>query len=386
MEFVLTLIRLRRKLGIEPQFIALSAVIGDSNGFERWMGGRLLRRTQRPVPLREGLLLFDGSFRHIDPEGCEQTTTPLITRDFGKGSANLIKPLVRRLVGEGKQVIVFRETKGEARGCAKYLADFLKLPPASDALAALPSGDPSSASRDLRSVLEQGVAFHNADLEAEERHVIESHFRGAGTAIRVICATTTLAMGINTPAEAVVIEGLEHPGDPPSPYTVAEYKNMVGRAGRLGFAAEGTSYLIAFEAAHEHYYWNHYVLGTPESVVSRFLDDDTDSRSLILRVLATTRHLGAPGMSTDDVVGFLEEEFGTFQQRQASNAWKWDRQTIGEALADLKANELVSVAADGTYRPTARSIRRRKRSSGGIGNSPGTGNAGLPATPSPTLP
>jgi len=34
LEFLLTLLRLRRKRGIEPQLIALSAVIGDSNGLE----------------------------------------------------------------------------------------------------------------------------------------------------------------------------------------------------------------------------------------------------------------------------------------------------------------------------------------------------------------
>ncbi|MFX7926572.1 hypothetical protein ABTK22_19715, partial [Acinetobacter baumannii] len=57
LEFILTLIRMRRREGIEPQLIALSAVIGDTNGLEQWLGARLLRRTERPVPLEEGLLL-----------------------------------------------------------------------------------------------------------------------------------------------------------------------------------------------------------------------------------------------------------------------------------------------------------------------------------------
>jgi replicative superfamily II helicase len=52
--------------------------------------------------------------------------------------------------------------------------------------------------------------------------VIEQAFRAAKSEIRVIAATTTLAMGINTPAEAVIIAGLQHPGDPPTPYSVAE--------------------------------------------------------------------------------------------------------------------------------------------------------------------
>ena len=48
LEFLLTLLKMRRREGIEPQLIALSAVIGDTNGLERWLGGRLLRK--RPAP------------------------------------------------------------------------------------------------------------------------------------------------------------------------------------------------------------------------------------------------------------------------------------------------------------------------------------------------
>ncbi len=48
LEFLLTLVRMHRKAGGTPQVVALSAVIGDTNGLERWLGGRLLRRHARP--------------------------------------------------------------------------------------------------------------------------------------------------------------------------------------------------------------------------------------------------------------------------------------------------------------------------------------------------
>ena len=66
LEFLLTLLKMRRREGIEPQLIALSAVIGDTNGLERWLGGRLLRKVQRPVPLDEGIICYDGRFRYFD--------------------------------------------------------------------------------------------------------------------------------------------------------------------------------------------------------------------------------------------------------------------------------------------------------------------------------
>jgi replicative superfamily II helicase len=352
LEFILTLIRMRRHEGIEPQIIALSAVIGDTNGLEQWLGARLLRRTERPVPLDEGLLLGNGYFRFIDPAtGTEKVEGPLIQPIFGKGSSqDLIIPLVRKLVSEGQQVIVFRETKGEARGCANYLAGALGLPPATDALAQMPGGDPSQASTDLRSALGHGVAFHNADLEREERRIVEEEFRRPNSGLRVIAATTTLAMGVNTPASSVIIAGLDHPGD--EPYSVAEYKNLVGRAGRLGYSEKGASYLLALDPRAEHDLWSRYVTAMPEDLISRFLDGETDARSLIIRVLVAARRAAGEGAPSEEIIEFLESSFGAFQACRAHTGWQWDRADLLSALADLEHHQLVQKSAAGAYELT----------------------------------
>jgi helicase len=351
LEFVLTLLRMRRKVGIEPQLIALSAVIGDTNGLERWLGGRLLRRTKRPVPLDEGILLADGRFRYIDSVGQEHTDGPIIAREFRKNSSqDWIIPLVRKLVQEGQQVIVFRETKGEARGSAGYLAEALRLPAAEVAINALPKSEPSLASRALRESLARGVAFHTSDLDRDERLAIEEQFRAPNSGIRVITATTTLAMGVNTPAEAVVIAGLTHPMD--TPYSVAEYKNIVGRAGRLGFSDRGTSYLLALDSREVHQHWNRYVLGQPEDLQSRFIAADTDPRTLILRVLAGARNASVGGIPAADVIDFLEGSFGAFKRRQASDQWSWDRRGFSEAMAQLEQHRLIEAGDDGHYHLT----------------------------------
>jgi helicase len=164
LEFVLTLILMRRRDGIEPQIIALSAVIGDTNGLERWLGGRLLRRSERPVPLSEGILCSDGRFRYIASDTAEEKTSAGFIRPLhGDGKhRDWVIPLVRRLIDEGKQIIVFRETTGETRHGARYLAEALGLLAADAALADLPTGDPSQASAQLRQLLGHGVAFHNS--------------------------------------------------------------------------------------------------------------------------------------------------------------------------------------------------------------------------------
>lgn len=352
LEFILTLLRMRRRVGIEPQVIALSAVIGDTNGLEGWLSGRLLRRTERPVPLDEGLLRGDGSFRYIRTEdGQENVTSPFIRSEYRKGSSqDYIIPLVRRLVAEGKQVIVFRETRGDARGCAGYLSSTLGLPPATRALNALPSGDPSLASRTLHEALAGGVAFHISDLDRDERRVVEEEFRATDSQIRVIAATTTLAMGVNTPAEAVVVAGLTHPGN--EPYSVAEYKNIVGRAGRMGYAERGESYLLALTPREEHDFWPRYVLATPEDLHSQFLTGSTDPRSLVLRVLSAVRKFNGEGMSEQEIADFLEASFGAYQHSAAMSGWAWDREQIAGAIAQLATHQLIQPGAGDTFHLT----------------------------------
>jgi replicative superfamily II helicase len=351
LEFILTLLRMRQQTRISPQLIALSAVIGDTNGLERWLGARLLRRDERPVPLEEGIIRADGSFRYLDPTGREQLIEQYIQHQGVKNSSqDWIIPLVKRLVEEGNQVIVFRETRGEARGCANYLARDLGLSPAQIAIDALPTGDPSDASNALHDALMGGVAFHNSNLDREERQVVEEQFRAKDTTLRVISATTTLAMGVNTPAESVVIAGLEHPG--PKPYSIAEYKNLVGRAGRLGYSEKGKSFLLAITPHDEHYFWNHYVCGKPEDIQSRFLTQETDTRSMIVRVLAASQRITGRGLDANAIVGFLEGSFGAFQQKQLLHTWAWDQKQLLESLKNLELHKLIEQGKDGNYQLT----------------------------------
>ena len=265
-------------------------------------------------------------------------------RQYGKNtSQDRIIPLVRKLVAEGQQIIVFRETKGEARSVADlYLAAALGLPPATDAVARMPMTDAPQANSDLIADLRRGVAFHNADLQPIERQIIEEEFRRSNSGLRVIAATTTLAMGVNTPASTVIIAGLEHPGE--EPYSVAEYKDLVGRAGRLGYAEKGTSYLLGLDPRTEHDFWNRYVTGSPEDLKSRFLDNVTDARSLIVRVLVAARRSAKENATGEEIVAFLEASFGAFQASRDQAGWQWNRRDLFAALADLKITSSCNVA------------------------------------------
>lgn len=152
LEFLLALLRSGHARGGAPQVVALSAVIGDTNGLERWLGAELLRSEYRPIPLRESVIDGSGHAQHLNADGTSATESFVVPEwgVGGEGSKHIIIPLVRRLVGEQKKVIVFRAIKGETVGTARYLAHSLVLPPANSVLSLLPDGDLSTASHALQ--------------------------------------------------------------------------------------------------------------------------------------------------------------------------------------------------------------------------------------------
>ena len=331
LEFHLTLVRSGHARGGAPQLIALSAVIGSTNGLERWMGADLLSSDERPIPLRESIIDAYGNAQHRLADGTDENEPGFVQREYVAGSQGnkpIVIPLVRRLIDEGKKVILFRSTKGHVTGAARYLAAALGLPPAQEVLDRLPLGDPSASSQALREVLARGVAFHTADLDREERAAVEQVFRDPSSTLQVVVATTTLAMGINTPAEAVIIAGLRHPFS--GPYLVSEYKNMVGRAGRPGFTDQGESYIVASDSPTPAEAWNRYVLGQPEEVVSHFLGAKTDPQTLVLRSLA------ALGSSVDEqeLLDLLDNSYAIWSLQDQGRVEGWD---IGQLQRDVQA-------------------------------------------------
>lgn len=182
-ELLLTYLLSIRERGIAPQLIALSAVIGGVNDFDAWLDCKLLMSEHRPVPLIEGVMDRTGVFQFVDVDGqtrIEQflPQQAIVQRREKPSGQDVIVPLVKQLVGGGEKVIIFRNQRGKAQGCAKYLADALGLPAAADVIDQLPMRDGSNASIQLRECLSGGTAFHTSNWRGKSEKLSNAPIAG----------------------------------------------------------------------------------------------------------------------------------------------------------------------------------------------------------------
>jgi helicase len=126
-------------------------------------------------------------------------------------------------------------------------------------------------------VLKRGVAFHNSDLSPDQRCIIEQAFINGE--VKVLCSTTTLALGVNLPADVVYLETVKfgsavYDARPVLlPITRAEFDNMTGRAGRLGTTGKrpGRAVVLAGSEFERDVLWNMYIApDQPDSLSSAF--------------------------------------------------------------------------------------------------------------------
>ena len=336
-ELLLTLVVAARTNGrAAPQLVALSAVIGKINHFDKWLNAGLLAHTKRPVPLIEGVIDRNGLFQHLDVNGKEAISQLLPQHEIymrkGKPEAqDVVVPLARHILKDSSEtILIFRATKGKASGAAGYLGRELGLARAANALQALPAVAASTDTHRLRECLEGGTAFHTADLVKQERTVVEQAFRDGE--LRVVAATTTLAAGINTPATTVLI--VDHKFYDKD-YSTAEYKNMAGRAGRPGYAPVGRSMLYAETSVEREHLFRTYVKGEPEGVRSSFAAGDLDT--WLIRLL---RQAGA--VPADAVIGLLANTFGGYSEIRRDASWRGRMELeLGHLLQRMRDLKLV---------------------------------------------
>ena len=319
-----------RQRGIR-QFVALTATVENPEDLAGWMQCDLVQSTKRDVPLHQEIWYANRVYRTTfgQEEGHE------ITGDWGRCDdiESVIGHLLRLKRGP---VLVFVESRREA---ANFAAAFGRSRPrASEGIALAEQLDlfsePTESSEQLRENAERRVAFHSADLSPPERQVLETGF--SKSQFEVCFATSTLAAGVNFPFRSIVFPKLTFDwGDRAGSHMPRpDYRNMSGRAGRLGMHPDGYSILLPRNKA-ELSYANELVRPDNDSLKSQMLN--LSLRKSILALVACRLVSSRP-----EVITFFQNTLYWYQtlDRNPKKLASLEVES-GKAIEWLIVNELL---------------------------------------------
>ncbi|EJN60204.1 DEAD/DEAH box helicase [Halogranum rubrum] len=273
----------RRAPGV--QIVALSATVDNPEDIADWLGATLVESTWRPVDLRtgvyaDGLVEFnDGTELTVDVDA---GSTPNGADEDTEATVALVEDAVHNA---GGQCLAFVRSRREAEALAERLAREGLATGASATVADdLTAVDGTSTGHRLADCVRDGVAFHHAGLRSTHRAVVETAFRNRDLA--VICATPTLAAGVNVPARRVVVRDQQrYTGSSMEFLPVLEVHQMCGRAGRPHLDPYGEAVLVGDESSRAELD-ERYVDADPEAVESK-LRDRTALTTHVLSIVAT---------------------------------------------------------------------------------------------------
>ncbi|MCS7107198.1 MAG: DEAD/DEAH box helicase [Acidilobaceae archaeon] len=323
-----------------PQVVGLSATVPNAKEIADWIGAKLVEDSWRPVPLYEGVYK-EGRIYYADGKERE------VRRESGHADLDLVIDSCR----EGGQSIVFSQSRRRAvqlAGRAARLSELLcyDRKVAREAAAEIARSEgPRVLREELYRLILSGVSYHHAGLSNEQRKIIEEAFRRGGLA--AIYSTPTLAAGVNLPARRVVVEEYYRFEEGyRKPLSVAEYKQLAGRAGRPGLDPYGEAIIVATSSDEPEELLESYAMGEVERVESRL----TSSRRLRHMVLG----LVTSGLSgKKPIYGVLEKTLYSFQSSPAEV-----KRRAGKALEDLKAWGLVEGGEELRATPLGHEVSR----------------------------
>ncbi len=209
-----------------------------------------------------------------------------------------------------KQAIVFVNTKRSAEKVAEDISKKIKnedktlIKISESVLKAL--SKPTKQCKRLSKCIRKGIAFHHAGLTQKQRETIEDNFRSGN--IKIICATPTLAMGVDLPAYRAIIRDLKRFSNRGmTNIPVLEYLQIAGRAGRPKFDDHGEAICIAASEAEKRDIFERYIMSEPEDIYSK-LAVEPALRTYLLSLIATNFV-----RTKEQIIDFFKETFWAYQ-------------------------------------------------------------------------
>lgn len=204
---------------------------------------------------------------------------------FDKGLNRHVPDLIKRF-SRGRPTIIFCHTKKQTETVAAELAISIGFGGNDPILANMAQ---QSSVPSLQNCLRKGIAFHHAGLESENRQLVEQHFTKG--LIKCLCATSTLAMGVNLPAHLVIIKGTSvwrGAGQGYQELDSGTLLQMMGRAGRPGLDDSGTAVIMTDSNSKLRYEQLSHGLNVVESMLPDALTE-TLNTEISQKVITNTK-------------------------------------------------------------------------------------------------
>ncbi|MFT4311537.1 MAG: helicase-related protein [Candidatus Woesearchaeota archaeon] len=206
-----------------------------------------------------------------------------------------------------KQAIVFVNSKRSAESVAEKISKISEKELKDEPKAILKAlSSPTRQCKRLSKIVSKGVAFHHSGLNYKQRQIIEDSFREGK--INIICATPTLAAGLDMPAFRVIIRDLKrYTGFGMSYIPVLEFQQMIGRAGRPSFDTKGEAIVLVSSDKEKEFVISNFINGEPENIYSKLAVEPV-LRTYVLSLICT-----GFVSSFDELLGFMKKTFYAHQ-------------------------------------------------------------------------
>lgn len=324
---------------VQIQIVGMSATLPNLEILASWLNAELFITDFRPIPLEEYCLI--GS-KYYDKEGrCIANLDTALTVE-----GDSVLKICLNTIKDGCSILIFCMTKNWCESLAQSVAQSfyklgcegtkagsvlrsqLKSEAISEVLEQM-KNCPVGLDQVLKKTISFGVAYHHAGLTFDERDIVEGGFKSG--AIRVLVATSTLSSGVNLPARKVIIRS---PVFQRQPINILTYKQMIGRAGRMGKDLKGESIIICSEAEKKIGF--ELMMGSLAPVKSCIESEDKYMRAVLEMIASQV-------LSTKEQLDLYSKCTLLYNQQEAQPT----NFLLENTLDELKNYELVRIQTEG---------------------------------------
>ncbi|KAJ1900803.1 ATP-dependent DNA helicase MER3 [Kickxella alabastrina] len=226
----------------DARFVATSATIGNIGDISKWLSGRRHGSSATNAQLESAAktLVFGEDYRPVRLSKIVlgfACTTPYYK--FQR-SLDFKLPGIINAHCAGRSVLIFCSTRSSAQETCRHISRNISQLNRQPMPLHLTS---EFTNQLLNDTVPLGIAYHHAGLSASDRLRVESLFT-SGT-IQILCSTSTLGIGVNLPAYAVIVKGTKGYADSDyAEYSTTEIVQFIGRAGRPQFGPAGKAVIL----------------------------------------------------------------------------------------------------------------------------------------------